>query len=232
MVTGQCLRAATISARSKFACRIIHYNYPHVDVSSPPLANSTSHSGAFNSRRSFGTWIICYTQRGRNYVASINHEVQSRATRLQRIFYNLLSYVGRSHLFRPTIMTNQRRRILRVIAPAGCESQFSRRINLRPHRAKTANRNRTAVFSLPASRCMRTHAWMHVSCSPGTGCRNFISSYLTRSSCNHHYLVTDCKSNWQVTTSYDDLRQQYLYLDAYRLTFLKRVTTWASNRLN
>lgn len=111
-----------------------------------PLANS-SHSGAFNSRRSFGTWIICYTRRGRNYVASINHGVQSRATRLQRIFYNLLSYVGYSHLFRrPTIMTNQRRRILRVIAPAGYESQFSRRINLRPHRASIAERFEIARF--------------------------------------------------------------------------------------
>lgn len=85
-----------------------------------PLANSSSHSEAFNSRRSFGTWIICYTRRERNYVAFINHGVQSRATRLRRIFYNLFSYVPRAVIYsigRPS--TNQRRRILRIIARAG-----------------------------------------------------------------------------------------------------------------
>lgn len=85
------------SARSR-ATRIIYYNYPHVGMSSL-LANSSSNNGAFNSRRSFGTWIICYTRRGRNYVAFINHGVQSRATRLRRIFYNLFSYVQRAVIY-------------------------------------------------------------------------------------------------------------------------------------
>lgn len=97
---------------------------------------------------------------GRNYVASINHGVQSRATRLQRIFYNLLSYVGRSHLFRrSTIVTNQRRRrILLIIAPAGCKSQFSRRINLRPHRARTAEHFEIAPWLCAMRAYARTNA--------------------------------------------------------------------------
>lgn len=51
MITGQNFRAMIIRSR---ATRIIYYNYPHVGMSSL-LVNSSSHSGAFNSRRSFGT---------------------------------------------------------------------------------------------------------------------------------------------------------------------------------
>lgn len=125
------------------ALRIIYYNYPHVCASSP-LVNSSSHSGAFNSRRSFGTLeLFAIRDTGAITPRSLITGTQSRErdARLRRIFYNLLSYVARSHLFhRPTVMTNRRC----AFCAHHCASQLRaalspRTINLRPHAARAAD---------------------------------------------------------------------------------------------